>query len=194
MGLRRASDLFFSNPGLFARKSVARLARRLPFFPRRAVRTIRGVRFDCDFALDPRVADMYFAAYEPAEVAVLERFLKPGDVFVDVGANIGFLTAVGASLVGPTGRVHAFEPVPDYFARLEALRDANPRHSITVNPVALGEDEAAAEIAVAADGNIGWNTMVPGLLARESARAHHTVRVRRLDRYLSERSVQAEGD
>jgi FkbM family methyltransferase len=189
MGLKRAGQLLVTHPGLFARKSAARLARRLPFFPPRAVRMLRGVRFECDFTLDPRVADMYFAAYEPDEVEVLERFLAPGDVFVDVGANIGYLTAVGASRVGPSGEVHAFEPVPEYLARLEALRAANPGHSITVNPAALGEEEGTAEIALAADGNIGWNTMVPGLLDRGQARARHRVRVRRLDRYLAERGI-----
>ena len=53
MSLNRATDLLFSNPGLFCRKSVARLLPRAPFFPRRAVRNIRGVRFECEFALDP---------------------------------------------------------------------------------------------------------------------------------------------
>lgn len=189
MSLARAGSLLVTDPALFARKSVARLSRRMPFFPRRALRNIRGVRFECDFALDPRVSDMYFAAYEPAEVAVLERVLKPGDVFVDVGANIGYLTAVGASRVGTAGQVHSFEPVPDYFARLEALRAANPGYAIAVSNVALGEREGEAEIAQAADGNIGWNTMVPGLLAGEAARARHRVRVLRLDDYLAARGI-----
>jgi len=189
MGLRRAGELLIGDPGLFVRKSAARLLRRAPFFPRRASRDIHGVRFDCDFALDPRVADMFFAAYEPHEVEVLERFLKPGDVFIDVGANIGYLTAVGASRVGPTGQVHSFEPVPDYFARLDALRAANPSYSIAVHHVALGESEGTAEIAQAAETNIGWNTMVPGLLSGAAARARHRVRVRRLDGYLAERGI-----
>lgn len=188
MSLTRARDLLFSNPGLFCRKSAARLLRRVPFMPRRAVRNIRGVRFECDFALDPRIGDMFLSAYEPDEVAVLERYLKPGDVFVDVGANIGYLTAVGASLVGPDGAVHSFEPVPEYFSRLESLRAANPQYAITVNAMALGEREGSAEIAQSPRGNIGWNTMVPGML-RDGAGARHTVPVQRLDRYLSQRGI-----
>lgn len=181
--------MLFSDPGLFCRKSAARIIRRVPLFPRRAVRNIRGVRFECDLTLDARVADMLFAAYEPDEIAVLERYLKTGDVFVDVGANIGYLTAVGASLVGPTGQVHSFEPVPEYFQRLESLRAANPEYSIHVNRIALGDRSGTAEIAQAADGNIGWNTMVPGLLQGDSARARHSVPLRRLDEYLAERGI-----
>lgn len=189
MNLARARTLLFQNPGLFCRKSAARLIRRVPLFPRRVVRHIRGVRFDCDLTLDPRVADMLFSAYEPDEVAVLERHLKPGDVFVDVGANIGYLTAVGASLVGPSGQVHSFEPVPEYFHRLESVRAANPGYAIHANPVALGDHAGTAEIAVAADGNIGWNTMVPGLLEGDAARSRHRVPIQRLDEYLAQRRI-----
>jgi FkbM family methyltransferase len=38
--------------------------------------------------------------------------LKPGDIAVDAGAHIGFFTVQMADVVGPTGRIYAFEPVP----------------------------------------------------------------------------------
>jgi FkbM family methyltransferase len=49
---------------------------------------------------------------EPPVQEALRRLLAPGAVFYDVGANIGFFTILGARLVGPQGRVVAFEPVP----------------------------------------------------------------------------------
>jgi FkbM family methyltransferase len=49
---------------------------------------------------------------EPPVQEALRRLLAPGDVFYDVGANVGFFTILGARLVGPEGRVVAFEPVP----------------------------------------------------------------------------------
>ena len=49
---------------------------------------------------------------EPPVQEALRRLLAPGAVFYDVGANIGFFTILGARLVGPEGRVIAFEPVP----------------------------------------------------------------------------------
>lgn len=42
----------------------------------------------------------------------LARSVRAGSVFYDIGANVGFLTTIGAKLVGPTGKVYAFEPVP----------------------------------------------------------------------------------
>ncbi len=47
---------------------------------------------------------------EPGTIAWLQATLGPGDVFYDVGANIGVFTLLGASAVGPSGHVYAFEP------------------------------------------------------------------------------------
>jgi len=49
--------------------------------------------------------------YEEHTAALMARLLQPGDRFVDVGANIGYLTLHAAGLVGPTGSVLAFEPL-----------------------------------------------------------------------------------
>ncbi len=65
------------------------------------------------------------AAYEPRTTTFLRRVLRPGAVFVDVGANHGYFTLLAAALVGPTGRVHAFEPNPLVAARLAAHVEAN---------------------------------------------------------------------
>jgi FkbM family methyltransferase len=48
--------------------------------------------------------------YERDEIAFVRRILKPGDTAIDVGAHIGFFTMQMAAMVGPTGRVYAFEP------------------------------------------------------------------------------------
>jgi len=186
----RAAALLAADPVTFARKSLARLSGMLGVPSGRRMLRIGDVRFECDLALDPRVRDMYFGAYEPEEVAFLRRTLRAGDVCVDVGANIGYFTAIAAACVGPNGAVHAFEPVPEYYARLAALRVANPGHRIhTVND-ALGSSEGAAQIRVTRDRNIGWNTLVPGFMAPDAARATHSVRVRRLDEYLAAAGVE----
>ena len=44
--------------------------------------------------------------------------LQRGDVFVDVGANIGYFSVLAACLVGEGGQVFAFEPDPDNFRLL----------------------------------------------------------------------------
>lgn len=50
-----------------------------------------------------------FYEKEPGTIAWLDTF-QPGDVFYDVGANIGLYAMYAALKVGPTGHVYAFEP------------------------------------------------------------------------------------
>jgi len=64
---------------------------------------------------------------------VICQQLRPGDVMVDVGANFGLHALLGASCVGPGGRVYAFEPVPSNYGILErhvALNDFGGRMTI----------------------------------------------------------------
>lgn len=56
--------------------------------------------------------------YEPVETELLKKTLKQGQTFVDVGANIGYYTLLAARLVGPKGRVYAFEPDRSNFSLL----------------------------------------------------------------------------
>jgi FkbM family methyltransferase len=50
---------------------------------------------------------------EPHVRRVIEQRLSRGGTFVDAGANIGFYSVLAARLVGPEGRVFAFEMMPD---------------------------------------------------------------------------------
>lgn len=56
--------------------------------------------------------------WEPAVVQAISEVVKPGMCVVDIGAHIGFYTLVLAKLVGPQGRVLAFEPLPVNFSLL----------------------------------------------------------------------------
>ncbi len=58
--------------------------------------------------------------YEPWETSIVQRDLKPGQVFVDVGAHIGYYTVMASGLVGPSGKVYAFEPAPKNFRILKS--------------------------------------------------------------------------
>jgi len=78
--------------------------------------------------------------YEPHVTRVLSDLLSPGDTFIDVGANIGFFALLGASIVGPAGRVIAFEPNPANCDLLRRSAEANEfAGRITIHPVAVAE-------------------------------------------------------
>lgn len=74
--------------------------------------------------------------YEPHVVSVVKEILRPGDTFVDVGANIGFFMALGAKLVGPTGRVVAIEPMDKNIQLISATIWRNGFDHVEVLPFA----------------------------------------------------------
>jgi FkbM family methyltransferase len=56
-----------------------------------------------------------YGTYEPLLTTALRQLVRPGDTVVDVGANVGIVTALLGLLVGSTGQVFSFEPVPPLF-------------------------------------------------------------------------------
>jgi FkbM family methyltransferase len=57
--------------------------------------------------------------YEPNETRFIQKYLNTGDVFLDVGANIGWYTLLASTIVGEYGRIYAIEPRPGTFERLQ---------------------------------------------------------------------------
>ena len=77
-------------------------------------------------------------SYDPGVAAVLNRRVKPGMAVVDIGANIGYLTMLLASLVAPSGLVVAVEPNPENVKLLEASRRVNGFDQVLVIQAAAG--------------------------------------------------------
>jgi FkbM family methyltransferase len=151
---------------------------------------INGINFNIDLELDSVMRSMYFGGYQFEITRLLNRFLKDGDTFIDVGANIGYISAFALGLVGKSGEVHSFEPVPQYLKRLQNIQKDNPAYRHHINGVALGEREGTATISVTNLNNIGWNTMVPGLMSKDTVKEEVDVTVTTLDHYLSQKNTQ----
>ena len=86
--------------------------------------------------------------YEEGVVALVNRLLRPGDCFIDVGANIGYLTLAGARAVGPTGSVIAFEPLPAARAWLERNVALNDGLRVSIRGEAVCDRTATAVLNV----------------------------------------------
>ncbi len=83
--------------------------------------------------LHPRTArDYYEGRAEPDVQQVLQQYLRPGMVFYDIGANIGFFAFIAARLVGKDGRVFAFEPEPELVTRIKRHIQRNGLTSVSV--------------------------------------------------------------
>jgi FkbM family methyltransferase len=93
--------------------------------------------------------------WEPLETNLIRQLLRPGDSFADVGANIGYFSLLGAQLVGPEGKVYAFEANARTFALFEANLALNRAANVTPHLVAVGEAPGTVWIAHEEEGNAG---------------------------------------
>src|SRR5258708_2360140 len=88
--------------------------------------------------LNPRTGRNYFeGGGEPEVQAALQRYLRPGMIFYDIGANIGFFSLLAARIVGEDGRVIAFEADPEIAARLRGHIVRNNFRAISVEEKAV---------------------------------------------------------
>jgi FkbM family methyltransferase len=97
--------------------------------------------------------------YEPEESGVVMRALRPGDFVVDVGANLGFFSLMFEQLVGPTGRVLAFEPGINVLPSLETNLKLN-NSSVELIKQACWHEREQKKFWLSADnsgGNGFWN-------------------------------------
>lgn len=95
-----------------------------------------SLTFACDLG-DGLMREVWLTGrYEPQETALLRHLLQPGMTLVDVGANWGYFTLVGAHLVGPAGRVISVEADPRACRALRANLAKNALTSVAVHNVA----------------------------------------------------------
>ncbi len=154
------------------------------------MRKINGINFNIELELDWCMRHMYTGSYQYEITNLLKKFLRKGDTFIDVGANVGYFSAVALGLVGKTGEVHSFEPVPKYYKRLKTVHENNLDFNINVNEVACGEEEGITKISVANGNNIGWNTMVPNFMHKDSIEEEIEISVITLDSYLTQKNIK----
>ena len=103
--------------------------------------TEAGIRFRCRL---PDTVQMYvylFGTWEPDLAAFVRRRLRPGDTFVDVGANVGYVSALASRLVGPRGAVVAIEPSPPVIAALQETLTRNDLTNVRMVAAAVSDRE-----------------------------------------------------
>lgn len=116
--------------------------------------------------------------WEPHVIAVFERYVKAGDVVLDVGAHIGTHTIRLAKMVGPKGEVVAFEPQTKIFQELLVNLDLNQIQNVRAEYAALGDRHGRVSMSWAKDTNESSTTIGTG---------GNRVELRTLDSYRFER-------
>jgi len=194
--ISKAAYLSFINPKLFLKYFISQARRITPqwkdFKPKSNLKRIDGIIFEIDFdylGWYKYAKQMYFDCYEIAMVEMMRKILKPGDTFIDVGANIGYLSAIGTSLVRQEGQVHSFEPVPQSFQRLKKLAEMNLDYKIILNNCALGEKSGITKMDFAKPPHSGGSTLIPNFLT-DIPKEIITVPTIRLDDYIRKNNLK----
>lgn len=121
------------------------------------------------------------------EAAFLRDTLRPGQVVVDIGANIGLVTLIAAHLVGPQGHVFAFEPGPLSFALLSANVAANGYRNATLEHAAVSDRSGTVDLYVCATGES--DNRISGTIDEGTGRERVSVKSVALDDYFGETAI-----
>ncbi|HUR76467.1 MAG TPA: FkbM family methyltransferase [Acidimicrobiales bacterium] len=149
-----------------------------------AYRTAGGWTY-LDLRESPMMLARVLRLYEAPKVAALRAVLRPGDVFVDVGANKGDFSLLAARLMHDRGRVLCVEPEPANVEWITRSIARNRYKSIEVLPFALADADGSATLHLGEKS--GWHSLV----STEGVAVTGTVEVptKRLDDELAKRGI-----
>ena len=133
---------------------LASIAKRVLRIGRYDIATKEG-RFSVDPASYAGLELAETGVYEPATLAAVYRLVRPGDTFIDIGANEGYFTVVASRLVGPAGRVLAVEPQVRLQPVLERNLNVNHCSNVVVIQAAVSDHSGTAVLHLTPDVNNG---------------------------------------
>jgi predicted methyltransferase len=90
--------------------------------------------------------EMFFENYEPEVTEWFKQCLHAGDIVIDIGASFGWYTTLAASLVGPSGKVFAFEPSPIANQTVQLMIKNSKLKNTTLIKAAVGKQNGSVSL------------------------------------------------
>jgi FkbM family methyltransferase len=97
--------------------------------------------------------------FEESELSFVSKYLRMGDVFVDIGANIGLYTVIAGHTVGPNGKIYSFEPCTQTFLRLEENVRLNKLQNVNCYQYAVSDLKGKQLLNISIDNWDAWNSL-----------------------------------
>jgi FkbM family methyltransferase len=123
-----------------------------------------------------------FGMYEPAKMEAVLKLLRPGSIFLDVGANIGDFSLLAASVTGSAGKVLAFEPEATNCYWIKRNIELNGYKNIEVFQLALSDRDGEASLYLG--DRCDYHSLLKGQPERQAGII--AVKIRTLDSFLEE--------
>jgi FkbM family methyltransferase len=114
-----------------------------------------GYLMELDLSDDLERCTYFVGRYYDLDIQLLlDVLLKPGNTFLDIGANVGMTTLHGASRVTNEGRVIAFEPQPACCRKIKRHLELNSIRHVTLHNVGLADKDQELTLAIPGGGTI----------------------------------------
>jgi FkbM family methyltransferase len=113
---------------------------------------------------------IYCRGFEYNERLLTSRLLRPGDIYVDIGANIGLFTLLAADRVGTAGKVFAFEPVSRTYRRLVENIGLNGFRHVFPRRLAISDSSGELIITASGGGFDAWSSFGRPYMGEEETR------------------------
>ncbi len=136
--------------GRLLRMPLALVPRHLP------LSILSGFCKGMKWTLESNIYSYWFGTYELEKQGALSRYLRPGMIVYDVGANAGFYTLLFSKSVGEKGHVYSFEPYPENTNHLLRHIALNGLKNVTVINAAITNIEKLASFHIAANNSSGF--------------------------------------
>lgn len=129
---------------------------------------------------------IYFeGAYEPLETLIVSQTVRAGDVVLDIGANVGYFTALLDELVKPGGQVHSFEPGSGTFTHLEETKKLLQLDRTVLHQKAISDTVGHIDFWVSTSGSDAQQSTVKVAALGQQIRQHR-VEATTLDAFVAE--------
>lgn len=186
--IHRYIEIFFLNSSVFCKKATWFVLKRVAPSPKGVVQVnIGGHLIDTIPSRHLWWKSMYYKYCDVEIEFNIKKYLSKGNIFIDVGAGIGYFSAIAPEVVGDSGQVHCFEPFLPQIESIQKMIKSKPNSNIILNDCALGADEGVQDFYLNRDVR-GWSSsMIKNFI--EKFDEVFKVRTRRLDTYLKEKNI-----
>lgn len=148
---RKITYFLFAHPFKGSGRLINRICK--IFIPKpkgaRLVHTIYGFDIICMDPVNDKGVEkpLYFTGtYEAGTLNVMDKCLREGDIFIDVGANIGLMSIFSSRAVGKKGKVYSFEPVLETFTILQKNIEINKIRNIDAFNIGISDSKGKSFI------------------------------------------------
>jgi len=115
------------------------------------------IRLDLDEWIQQQI--YLFGLFDGKGIRFMKKNLKNGDVFFDIGANIGCYTLIASKITGSSGHVFAFEAIREVYEKLTFNIQLNNLSGITAENLAIFDQKDLLEFYVSSGENIGMSSI-----------------------------------